>query len=87
MTTRAVSLTEILAEITTNIQDAENAGTVISATDTTARVRFHTVEHAAGWVRDYTGNHGAVFEQPPTTFTEPVIVRVNIAAYIETAGI
>lgn len=82
-----MGLTEILTEITTNIQDAERAGRVISATDVTARVRFKTVEHAAGWVRDYVTNAGAVFEIAPATFTDPVIVRVNIAAYIETAGL
>jgi hypothetical protein len=74
---------EVVAEITDNI-DYLKLGTVLGLAGEhgeTVRIRFNTVEDAAGWVRDYAKPDQAVFETYPITLADPVVIRLPLSAY------
>jgi hypothetical protein len=78
---------EAIAEITANIQEGEDVGRVLGVDGGAIRIKFKSVERAAGWLSDYATPEAASFETAPATMASPATMRLSIAAYIEANGI
>lgn len=83
-----MNTTEIAAEMLECLTE-ERIGKFLGIDGDDMRIQFANVLEAAHWIGNYITENGAgaAFDGTPVDFAEPVIVRANILAYAELAGI